>query len=255
MPKGTYIAASAMYVESSALDIAARNLAHAQTTGYRREVFLHTDFATELKAKRGNQGDLAGDGGGGILGAGSYFEHNGGSREDTGAPLDVAIEGEGFFRVQGPGGRTLLTRAGHFSTDDKGRLTTPEGMLVEGQGGAITVPPDAERIAIDQQGRVSVFTTTNGVRTDAVIDQLRVVHVERPQDMTAVNGQYFDPGDQRQTDGGSTVHQGSLEKSNVEPIRELAEMIAIQRRYDAAQKALREMNNAGTGFSDVLRGA
>lgn len=255
MPKGVYIAASAMYVESSALDIAARNLAHAQTTGYRREAFVHTDFATELRDKRGAQGDLTGDGGGGILGAGSYFAHNGGSRETTGAPLDVAIEGDGFFRVQGPAGRPLLTRAGHFVTDDQGRIATPEGMLVEGQGGAIALPPDAERISIDQQGRISAYVTVNGVRTDTVVDQLRLVRVERPQDMKAVNGQYFDPGDQRQLDGESTLHQGYLEKSNVEPIRELAEMIAIQRRYDAAQKALREMTNAGAGFSDVLRGA
>ena len=254
MPKGTYIAASAMYVEATALDIAARNLAHAQTTGYRREAFLHTDFATEL-SKQGRTGDLAGNGGGGLLANGSYFVQTGGQRETTGAPLDLALGGEGFFRVEDDHGRTLLTRAGHFVTDDQGRLASPEGWLVQGQGGAITIPPDAERLSIDQNGRISAFVTTNGVRVDTVIDQLRVVQVEDPRALQAVNGQYFDPGTQRQTDATAGIHQGYLEKSNVEPIQELAEMIAIQRRYDAAQKALREMNTAGSGFSDVLRGA
>ena len=252
--KGTYIAASAMNVEATALDIAARNLAHSQTTGYRREAFVHSDFATAL-GQQGRQGDLKSDGGGGILSAGSYFEQQGGARETTGAPLDVALEGDGFFSVQDAQGRTLLTRAGHFVTDGQGRLATPEGYLVQGQGGAIEIPSDAERLSIDQDGRISAFITDNGVRRDAVIDQLRLVRVEQPAALTARNGQYFDPGAQRQLDAIAHVHQGFLEKSNVEPIRELAEMIAIQRRYDAAQKALREMNTAGAGFSDVLRGA
>ncbi len=252
--KGTYIAASAMYVESTALDIAARNLAHTQTTGYRREAFLHTDFATEL-ARRGATGDLAGDGGGGILAHGSYFDQSGGGRESTAAPLDVAIEGDGYFRVQDDRGRTLLTRAGHFTADREGRLTTPEGWLVQGQGGAIRIPPDAERVTIDQSGRISAFTTNSGVRVDSVIDQLRLGRVDDPRRLQAVNGQYFDPAGLPVADATARVHQGYLEKSNVEPITELAGMIAIQRRYDAAQKALREMNSAGAGFSDVLRGA
>lgn len=255
MPKGVYIAASAMYVEATALDIAARNLAHTQTTGYRRESFLRTGFANEL-AKQGRIEDLSGDGGGGMLAAGSYFVQAPGSIENTGAPLDLAIEGDGYFRVQDNQGRTLLTRAGHFLTDSQGRLTTPEGWQVEGQGGQITIPPNAEKIAIDQNGRVSVFTTNNGVRRDTVIDQLRLVTVDDPRKLQqAANGTYFDPGTLKQVDARGTIQQGFLEKSNVEPIQELAEMVAIQRRYDAAQKAMREMNNAGSGFSDVLRGA
>ena len=253
MPKGTYIAASAMYVESQALDISARNLAHAQTTGYQRETFLRTGFAEEL-AKRGRIENIAGDGGSGSLAAGSYFAHGGGMRETTGAPLDLAIEGDGWFRVQNDQGKTLLTRAGHFVTDDQGRIATPEGWLVQGQGGAITIPRDAERISIDQSGRISAFISTNGVRRDTVIDQVRVVQVPQPRELRAINGQYFDPAGQAQNDGTGRIQQGYLEKSNVEPIQELAEMIAIQRRYDAAQKSLKEMNQAGSGFSELLRG-
>ena len=253
MPKGVYIAASAMYVESKALDISARNLAHAQTTGYQREHFLRTGFAEEL-AKTGRTDDLSGNGGAGILSNGSYFSHGPGTRDTTGAPLDVAIQGDGWFRVRDDAGKVLLTRAGNFSTDNKSRLITPEGYLVQGQGGPITIPPDAERVSIDQNGRISAFISSNGVRRDAVIDQLRLVQVPDPGQMTAINGQYFDPAGQRETDATGKVQQGYLEKSNVEPIQELAEMIAIQRRYDAAQKSMREMNQAGGGFTELLRG-
>jgi flagellar basal-body rod protein FlgF len=253
MPKGVYIAASAMVVESKALDITARNLAHAQSTGYQRERFLRTGFAEEL-AKTGKTGDISGNGGAGILADGSYFSHSAGSRDMTGAPLDLAIQGEGWFRVRNDAGQVLLTRAGNFSTNDKNQLVTPEGWAVQGQGGAITIPANAERLSVDQNGRISAFVSANGIRRDAVIDQLRLVQVAEPGKMTAINGQYFDPAGQRENDATGQVQQGYLEKSNVEPIQELAEMIAIQRRYDAAQKSLREMNSAGSGFSEMLRG-
>lgn len=254
MPKGLYAAASAMWTEARSLDITARNIAHAQDPGYRREQMLRTSFAEEL-AQRGRAEDLKGDGGTGVLPKGSWHSFAQGAREDTGAPLDLAINGDGFYRVQGPGGKVLLTRAAHFSTDAQGRITTPDGWPVLGQGGPVTIPPEAERILVDGQGRVSFESLQNGVRTATLVDQLRVVTVKDPHAMTAVNGQYFDPGAQAQEDArGAQVRQGCLEKANVEPIHELVELISTQRRYDAAQKALREQASAGQGFSDLLRG-
>jgi flagellar basal-body rod protein FlgG len=253
MPKGVYAAASAMFVENQALDVAARNLAHATTTGYRRETAFRQGFDQAL-ADQGRTGGVKGNGGTGVLSQGSAFSFQEGSRETTSGTYDLAISGEGFFRVTKPDGDTLLTRAGHFQTDPKGRLVTPEGFLVQGQGGSITIPGDAEGVTIDPKGRVSIATTAAGVRTEQVIDQIRLVRVERPEAMRAINGQYFDPGDAPQSDASAQVHHGSLEKSNVEPLRELVDMIAIQRRYDAAQKAMREQTTTGQGFTELLRG-
>lgn len=253
MPKGVYAAASAMWVEARALDVAARNLAHGSTSGYRREIMLRGSFAEEL-AKNGRNGPISGDGGSGVLTRGSYFSQAEGMREATGAPLDLALSGDAFYQVQDPQGRMLLTRAANFRTDQQGRLVTPDGWLVQGQGGAITIPAEAERIVVDRAGRISIETTQNGVRQETVVDQLRVSTVADPRRLAAVNGQCFDPAGQELRDATAyDVHQGTLEKSNVEPILELAEMISIQRRYDAAQKALREQT-ASTGLSDVLRG-
>jgi flagellar basal-body rod protein FlgG len=253
MPKGIYSAASAMYVESQALDVASRNLAHATSTGYRRETAFRDGF-DQVLAQKGRNGGVKGDGGIGIISTGSTFSFQEGSREQTGGTLDMALAGDGFFRLQKPDGGVLLTRAGHFQTDPQGRLISPDGLLVQGQGGAITIPAEAEGVSIDRRGRVSIASTQGGIRTEQVVDQIRVVRVEQPQAMRPINGQLFDPGDQAQVDSAAEVHQGSLEKSNVEPLRELVEMIAIQRRYDAAQKALKEQASVGQGFSDLLRG-
>lgn len=254
MPKGIYTAASTMYVEAQALDVAARNLAHATTPGYRKEVALRGGFAEALQQK-GHRGDAATDGGTGILSQGSYFDQHQGVLEPTGAALDVAITGDAFLRVTDDKGRNLLTRAGHLTQDANGRLTTPDGWTVQGQGGAIVIPRGADGITIDPKGRIIASSSNGGVRTETTIEQLRLVVVDKPAALTPVNGQYFDPGEQPTRDATAyEVHQGQLEKSNVDPIQELVSMISIQRRYDAAQKAMREQTNAGQGFSDLLRG-
>lgn len=254
MPKGVYAAASAMWVESRALDITARNIAHTLTPGYRKEVMQRTSFVDELAA-RGHGRELKQDGGAGVLTNGSRFLFNEGARETTGAPLDLGLAGEGFYQVRSPDGKDLLTRAAHFTSDKQGRIVNPDGWPVLGQGGPITVPPDADRILVDQDGRVSYEVMQDGLRTETVIDQLRIVTVESNARLQAVNGQYFDPAGQPVRDATSAqVRQGTLEKANIEPVQELVDLIAIQRRYDAAQKALREQSQAGSGFSDILRG-
>jgi flagellar basal body rod protein FlgG len=254
MPKGIYAAASAMVVETRNQEAVAHNLANLQTAGYRNETALRTSFA-QLMAARGASGDLSTTGGAGVLNAGNYYSFTQGTLETTGAPLDLALSGDGFYRVRTDQGRELLTRAAHFSTDPQGRLVTPEGWSVEGQGGVITVPPDAGRITVSKSGAISVSSTANGVATDTVLDQLRIVRVAKPGSMAAVNGQYFDPGEQAQTDAtGTLVQQGMIERSNVDSLQQLAAMIAGERRYDSAQRAFREQYKAGASLTDLLRG-
>jgi flagellar basal-body rod protein FlgG len=254
MPKGIYAAASAMVVETRSLEVTARNLAHVQTPGYRRETALRTSFA-EVMSRQGYTGDVSRDGGVGLLPAGSYFTFQDGTIVPTGAPLDLALTGNGFYQVRDDQGRTVLTRAAHFNTDVQGRLVTPEGWTVEGQGGAITIPADATRVVVDPAGRIIAETQANGQIQQTVIDQLRVVTVAKPERLSARNGQYFDPDGQALGEADRfEVHQGNLEQANLDPIQELAQLIALQRRYDAAQHALREQANTGASLSEILRG-
>src|SRR5271170_2083890 len=165
MPKGIYAAASAMVVETRNQEAVAHNLANLQTAGYRNETALRTSFA-QLMAARGTGGDLSTEGGAGVLNAGSYYSFTQGTLETTGAPLDLALTGDGFYRVRTDQGRELLTRAAHFSTDPQGRLVTPEGWTVEGQGGVITIPPDAGHVMVGKTGTISVSSNVNGVSAD-----------------------------------------------------------------------------------------
>jgi flagellar basal-body rod protein FlgG len=254
MPKGIYAAASAMVLETRAQEVNARNLANQQTPGYREETVLRNSFAEALRAQ-GRTGGVAGDGGTGVLPAGSYFNFDEGQLEPTSAPFDLALRGDGFYRVRDDQGRALLTRAAHFMPDPQGRLATPQGWLVEGQGGPITIPADAKRVSVDEGGRVAIETIENGQSTTTVIDQLRVVTVADTRQLVPLNGQYFDPAGQAETDAtGYQVAQGHLEKANLEPLEQIVEMIAVQRRYDAAQRALKEQANLGGGLSELLRG-
>jgi flagellar basal body rod protein FlgG len=250
VPKGVYAAASAMFVESRALDAVARNVANVQTPGYRRETALRTSFA-EVMQGRGGPGH---DGGVGVLRHGAIHDFGQGRLEPTQSPYDVALEGRGFLRVRDDQGRILLTRAGHFTADAQGRLVTADGWQLQGQGGPVLIPPEAEQVQIAEDGRVlAVQRTAEGV-VQQVVDQLRVVEVDAPQRITALSGQYFDPGDQPQRDAaGTRVRQGWLEQSNTDAVGELVDMIALQRRYEAAGKALRAQVDAGQGFSEILR--
>ena len=253
MPKGVYAAASAMVTETRLLEATARNIAHAQTPGYRREGSLRVGFA-EVLADQGRNGGLKGDGGAGILPNGSYFAFSDGMRDPTGGTYDLALHGDGFFTVQDAAGASWLTRNGNFQLDPQGRLMTREGHAVLGQGGPITIPDDAQRIIIDQSGLVTVENSTPDGIVRSTLDQLRLTTVAKPQAMVPANGIYFDPAGQALRDASVSVHQGHLERGNVNPVDELVQMVALQRRYDAAQKALTEQSRTGDGYSDILRG-
>jgi flagellar basal body rod protein FlgG len=122
-------------------------------------------------------------------------------------------------------------------------------------------------VVIDLQGRVYSETTGENGVVENFVDQLRVVTVAEPNKMTALSGQFFDPGSAEQSDAFSVqqnaentrrapiIQQGYAEASNVDSIQELVNMITIQRRYDAAQKALKQQTATGADFSDLLRGA
>ncbi len=257
MPKGVYAAASAMLVETRALEAAARNLAHLQTPGYRQEVALRRSFDQLLRAQGrddSTRDTIQRDRGAGVAEHDRYFVHSDGLRDPTGNPFDLALSGAGFFLVRDGQGQELLTRAGHFVPDAQGRLTSPEGFQLQGQGGPIAIPPEAERILIARDGTVSAISTVAGQTVQAVIDQVRLVEVAEPSRLAARNGQYFDPAGQALADAGATVlHQGMLERANVSGVQQLVEMIALQRRHDAAQKSLTTQTDLGGGLGEILR--
>lgn len=252
MPKGIYAAASAMVTESRLLESTARNIAHAQTPGYRREGQLRVGFA-QLLSQEGRTGGVKTDGGTGVLPDGTYHVFSDGMRDPTGSTYDVALHGDGFLVAQDAQGKAWLTRNGNLALDQQGRLSTREGHLIMGQGGPITIPEDAQRVVIDESGLVSIENDTNDGVVRTTVDQLRLATVAQPRAM-ATNGIYFDAGRQPLQDAKASVHQGHLERGNINPIEELVQMVSLQRRFDSAQKALTAQSRTGEGYSDILRG-
>ena len=165
-----------------------------------------------------------------------------GTLSQTGNTLDVAIQGDGWFKIQMPDGTFSYTRDGSFQMDAQGRIVTAEGNLVQP---TITIPPNSTGLTINQQGQVSV--TLPGSTTSSILGQ---IHAHAPSSTmpacrrngdnlfvaTPASGTPQDgvPG----TNGAGTLLQGSLEQSNVEAVTEISNLIAAQRAYEMNSKVI-----------------
>lgn len=232
MLQGLYSAAIAMDGAGRQHEIIAKNLAHVQMPGYRRFQVLHGTFASSDQESAQELADRSGTG---TRGLDFMVDHTQGHFQKTGRELDVSIHGEGFFVVQ-EDGKQLLTRNGSFMWNNTGTLITRDGRTVQGLGGPIRIenPQQAPQVAIDSAGRV----IANGIE----IGQLRIVDLEDKNQLTNFGTTLFEDSEsQAQPTQDVTIVQGELEQSNVHPVQELVDMIAVQRRYDAAAKTLRTL--------------
>ncbi|MGH2855162.1 MAG: flagellar hook-basal body protein [Solirubrobacteraceae bacterium] len=235
MLEGMYAAASGMEAQQQQLDSIGNNLANLSTTGYKAQ---RTGFRDLLY----NQVDIAGTTT--SLGAGAAAQTIGndqsqGTLQSTGNPLDLAIEGPGFFTVKRSGGAIALTRNGAFEIDSRGRLTTAEGDLLQPP---ITLPKGAslDEVAIGPDGTVRAAGKTIG--------KLALVTVAAPDRMLADGSSLLSPtaasGAPRV--GGqsirSAIRQGALEGSNVDVSSQMVQMVSAQRNYQLESSAIQTEN-------------
>ena len=166
----------------------------------------------------------------------------------TGVPTDVAIEGNAFFEVQGPGGATLYTRDGEFKIDSTGQLVTKQGYAVLSDGGAIQFDMNKpEPITISADGTVSQGSELKG--------QLKLTSFENPRLLTPVGSNYFsatDPNAISSTATNASVRQGFLEGSNSSPVVEMAQLISAMRQYEANQRVIQAQDDRmGRAISEL----
>ena len=158
-----------------------------------------------------------------------------GGMQYTGNPLDIAITGEGFFRIQTPNG-DFLSRNGAFCQNADGTLVTKQGWPVLGTNGPIQIPEGTRGVQINSEGRVFA--------DGAEVAQLDLVGVDRPEGLEKVGANLFRlrPGSTAQeTDprqDGSLINQGYLESANVNPVLEMVNMIEVQRAFEAHLKIM-----------------
>jgi len=224
--------------------IITHNLANVSTAGYKR---VCNAFSRALQSQAGvpdayYPGEIDLD---------SAFDFSQGSLTQTGRPLDLALHGKGFFVIetlQGP----LYTRNGMFQTNPNGQIVDPDGRIVAGEGGPITVPPDVSHSQITVSGDGTLSTA------DTTIGKFRIVEFgDDESKLIPAGGNCFHMPDEDVmpvTAGNAVVKQGYQEASNVRIVDELVDMIMVARLYEANMKIVSAQQEASSSIMGVAAG-
>jgi flagellar basal-body rod protein FlgG len=248
MIRALYTAASGMDAQQTNIDNIAHNLSNVNTTGFKKSRVEFQDLVYQQVTQAGSPTSTSSEApigletGLGTRAVGTARDFGAGNLKATGAPLDLAIEGRGFFQVSTPDGTTAYTRSGALHLNGQGQLVTAEGYAIEP---ALTIPANATSISISRQGIVSV--SIPGQSAAQEIGTLELASFQNPAGLTALGGNLFAPttasGEATTgvpgTDGMGTVVQSFLEESNVSVVEEMVNMILGQRAYEANSKVVK----------------
>ena len=225
MSNGIYAATAGAVAQSNALDATANNIANASTAGFHGD---RVTFREALTAARSP--DIA------SVGAGTArIDSQAGALTQTENPLDLALEGDGYFGVATPGG-PRYTRAGNFQLDQARNLVTADGFQVRGAGGApINVPADAGDIAIAVDGTVSAGGNEIG--------KLELVRFA-PGQLKREGGTLFSATGRPLTTDLPRVRSGMLEASNVNVVRGVVDLVKVSRTYESLMRMIQ-------GYHDI----
>lgn len=221
MIRGLYSAAGGMQAMSLQQDATSHNLSHAMKPGFRREILQFDSI--------GQQQDII------APSTSLHTDFTPGIHEYTGSKFDVALDGPGFFAVEGPSG-TLYTRSGVFQPNGAGQLVTPDGLRVLGDGGPISIPLDSDlnRVEITPDGSIVVG--------GGAVAQLKVSSFDKPEQLERVGSSYFQASpDTKATESEAEVRQGYRELGNTTVVQEMVQMLAGARLFEATQKALTQI--------------
>ena len=248
MIRALYTAASGMTAQQANIDNVAHNLANVNTAGFKKSRVEFEDLVYEQVQAPGSPTSTEAEAPVGLeVGLGTRVvatarNFSAGNLRSTSGPLDLAIQGQGFFQVTMPGGTTGYTRAGALHLNGQGQVVTAEGMLLEP---AITIPANATSISVSKDGIVSVVTSDSS--DPQQVGVIELAQFQNPAGMEAKGGNLFaatiSSGDPSTGTPGSeglgTLQQGFLEDSNVSVVEEMVNMILGQRAYEANSRVIR----------------
>ncbi|MDA3833866.1 MAG: flagellar basal-body rod protein FlgF [Spirochaetales bacterium] len=224
MTNGIEILANAAIRQISRLDCVTHNIANVNTPGFKAERFHFLKPSSEAEVNEGRPAQ----------GPATSVNYSRGIIQKTGNVLDLAIDGKGFFAIQTKAG-VVYTKDGRFTLNKNGELVTLAGDYVLGRGGNITIK--GNDIQISKEGGISVDGDE--------IDALRIESFREPSALIKINtGLYRNPDNLAgaKTEENVYVQSGYLELSNVQAIREMVEMINIQRTFESYQKAIQTIS-------------
>jgi flagellar basal-body rod protein FlgG len=245
--RSLYTAATGMDAQSLKLDVISNNLANASTTGFKKVRAEFSDLLSETLRSatapdpRGGSSPQPLQVGLGVRSGATTRTFSQGDLTQTQGPLDLAIGGEGFFRVQRTDGSYAYTRAGNLRVDANGHVTTQNGELLDPE---ITVPAETTSITITQDGIVSA--RVQGRDTDQQLGHIELHRFPNPGGLEAIGGNLLiqtpasgEPVASRPGElGTGSLQQGYLEGSNVKAVEEMIEMISTQRAYELNSKVI-----------------
>lgn len=248
MIRSFYTAASGMQAQQLNIDTVANNLANVNTTGFKRVRTEFQDLLYQTLRAPGAASSLSSEYPVGLqLGLGTKAVANDrlftqGDFKQTGNPLDLVIEGSGFFAVEQPNGETAYTRSGAFHLDRDGNMVTADGLSLATQ---VTIPQDTLSISVAPDGTVSVIQA--GQSEAQQVGTIELAQFANPAGLLALGRNLFIPssssGDENLAtpgqDGLGTLNQGFLEQSNVAVVEEMVNLILAQRAYEANSKVIK----------------
>ena len=257
------IAATGMAAQQLNTEVIANNVANINTTGFKRSRAEFVDLLYQVE--RGGGVPIAGGAevvpegtriGLGVRSAAVRNLHVQGALTQTGNSFDLALMGRGFFRVSGPEGETVYTRAGAFNKNASGQIVTTEGYVVQP---AITMPAEAINVTVNENGQI--YAQINGDAAPRLLGQLSIATFVNEVGLTPLGGNLY-----RETaasgpatvgiagvSGVGAIKQGFLEASNVDSVKEITELIAAQRAYEMNSKIIQATDEMLGTISKGLR--
>lgn len=226
------------------MNFIANNLANVNTTGYKRDLvafkdtmalFAHDEIREPLANVRSKPLFPEPKNVARPRVAVSHTDFSQGSMHFTGDPLDLAISGNGFFKVTTPTG-DFYTRSGHFIRSSDGSVVTPQGWALQGEGGPVVIPQGTRDVSVADDGQVYA----DGV----VINTVNLVTVDNLQNLEKMGRNLYKPRDNvavteaNALAGGARMSQGFIETANVEVVSEMVNMIETNRQFEAYQKMI-----------------
>lgn len=251
MSKGIYTAVSGAMAQTQRLETIANNLANVNTPGFKRDSQIFKEYLSAYEKEPGvvqvprvpasieSFYDMQGGDKSYVDTAGTYTDFQQGYLKQTGNPLDIGIEGKGFFEVLTPDG-IKLTRAGNFALDGEGKIVTKQGYPVLKDGGLGADP--AGRIIKTNGAKLSISPQGEIMEGQENLGKLAILEVGNRDSLLKTGSGLFgfkenlDPKMSVSTD--SVIHQASLEGSNVNTVREMTDMITATRTFESTQKAI-----------------
>jgi flagellar basal-body rod protein FlgG len=243
-----HTAATGMAAQELNVQVISNNIANLRTTGFKKQTAAFEDLIYEhvrrVGAQASDQGTILPVGvdiGGGVKTVGTPRSMTQGTLSQTGNDLDLAISGEGFFKILMPDGTFQYTRDGTFQMDNQGRIVTAGGNPVQP---TITIPNNASGITVNEQGQVTV--TLPGSSTNTNLGQIGVTRFINKAGLQPVGSNQFvettSSGTPQDGTANSEVYgkitQGSLEQANVDVVSEMSDLIAAQRAYEMNAKVI-----------------